>query len=279
MNLDVVDLSPKIGSELKIDVDTLLNGEIVDDLRALLVRRGVVIARGVHMDDEQQRAFTSRLGNLRLGSTAKEGDGGLMKVTMDVKENPAYAEYFAGTFFWHMDGTYDSVPPFATVLTPRRLSPEGGQTEFCNNYAAFEDLPKDEQAWLETLTVVHTMRAAMAHAYNEPTLEQYKLWASFESRRHPLVWRHHTGRKSLVLSSSLAYVEGLHPAESHELLNRLMAHATKPEYVYRHEWQLGDLLMWDNTGTMHRVTPYDENCGRELHRFTLNGEEPVMAAA
>jgi alpha-ketoglutarate-dependent taurine dioxygenase len=67
----------------------------------------------------------------------------------------------------------------------------------------------------------------------------------------------------------------MHPAESHDLLQRLMAHATQPQYVYRHKWQMGDLLMWDNTGTMHRVLPFDESSGRQLHRFTLNGEEPI----
>ena len=68
-----------------------------------------------------------------------------MKVTFDKKENATYAEFFPGTFFWHMDGTYEEVPPFATVLTPRVLAPKGGQTEFANNYAAYEDLPESEK--------------------------------------------------------------------------------------------------------------------------------------
>jgi alpha-ketoglutarate-dependent taurine dioxygenase len=80
-----------------------------------------------------------------------------------------------------------------------------------------------------------------------------------------------------VLSTSAARVVGMHPADGHALLQRLMAHATQPQYVYRHEWRMNDLLVWDNTGTMHRVRPYDENCGRRLHRFTLNGEEAVAA--
>jgi alpha-ketoglutarate-dependent taurine dioxygenase len=97
-------------------------------------------------------------------------------------------------------------------------------------------------------------------------------------RTHPLIWRHHTGRKSLLLSTSASHIAGMHPAESHALLRRLMDWATQPQYVYRHSWQMNDLLMWDNTGTMHRVLPYDVACGRRLHRFTLEGVEPVMAA-
>jgi alpha-ketoglutarate-dependent taurine dioxygenase len=69
----------------------------------------------------------------------------------------------------------------------------------------------------------------------------------------------------------------MHPLDSHDLLQSLMRHATQEKYVYRHTWTMGDMLIWDNTGTMHRVTPFPVESGRELHRFTLNGEEPVRA--
>lgn len=278
MALTAVDLTPRIGSELKVDVDALMSGAVAGEIRDLLVQRGVLIARDLHLDDDQQRAFIKTLGDLRLGTVKKEGEDGLMKVTFDKAENPTYAEFFPGTFFWHMDGTYEEVPPFATVLTPRVLSPTGGNTEFANNYAAYDDLPQDEKAFLETLQVVHSMPAAMAHAVPDAKAEDYALWCSYPERRHPLVWRHKSGRKSLVLSTSASHVVGMHPAESHALLTRLMGWATQAQYVYRHEWRMGDMLIWDNTGTMHRVLPYDVSCGRRLHRFTLNGEEPVAAA-
>lgn len=80
-----------------------------------------------------------------------------------------------------------------------------------------------------------------------------------------------------MLSTSAAYVEGMHTAESHDLLQRLMLHATQEKYVYRHEWQPGDLALWDNTGAIHRAMPYEDNSKREFHRCTLNGEEPITA--
>jgi len=278
MSLTTVDLRPRVGSELKTDLKTLLSGSICAQIRDLLVQRGVLIARGIEMSDEQQRAFTRTLGNLRLGTVKKEGEEGLMKVTFDKKENPEYAEFFPGTFFWHMDGTYEEIPPFATVLTPRVLAPSGGQTEFANNYAAYEDLPESEKAFLDKLQVVHTMQASIMPAIPEATIEQIALWHSYPARTHPLVWRHKSGRKSLVLSTSASHIVGMHPAESHALLQRLMSWATQPQYVYRHTWQMNDMLIWDNTGTMHRVLPYDVNCGRRLHRFTLTGEEAVVGA-
>jgi alpha-ketoglutarate-dependent taurine dioxygenase len=279
MTLTTIALKPCVGTEIKADLDTLLSGAVSAEIRALLVQRGVLVMRGLDMSDGQQRAFTRTLGKLRLGTVRTEGEEGLLKVTHDKKENPAYAEFFPGTFFWHMDGTYDEVPPFATVLTPRVLSPTGGQTEFANTYAAYEDLPDDEKAFLETLQVVHTMPSAMWPAYEDVTEEQLALWRSYPIRTHPLVWRHRSGRKSLVLSTSASRVVGMPLAESHDMLQRLMAWATRPDYVYRHEWRMNDVIIWDNTGTMHRVKPYDVDCGRQLHRFTLDGEEPITAVA
>jgi alpha-ketoglutarate-dependent taurine dioxygenase len=122
------------------------------------------------------------------------------------------------------------------------------------------------------------MQAALFSALPEATEKEVQTWFSYPKRTHPLVWRHKSGRKSLVLSTSASNIVGMHPADSRALLDRLMAHATQDQYVYRHQWRMGDLLIWDNTGSMHRVRPYDPNCGRELHRFTLNGEEAITAA-
>ncbi|CAN7342507.1 TauD/TfdA family dioxygenase [Phenylobacterium sp. LjRoot219] len=278
MPLEAVNLKPSIGSELKVTAGMLAEGGLAREIRDLLVQRGVLIARDVHLNDDQQRAFTRSLGDLRLGTVRKEGEEGLMKVTMDKKVNPEYAEFFPGTFFWHMDGTYDAVPPFATVLTPRVLSAEGGQTEFANTYAAYDALAEDEKAYFETLQVVHTMQAAMFPAVPDVPVSQMQKWFTYPERVHPLVWRHKSGRKSLALSTSASHVVGLHPADSRGLLDRLIAHTTQPQFVYRHDWRMGDVLIWDNTGTIHRVRPYDAGSGRELHRFTLNGEEPISAA-
>ncbi len=275
--LKAVDLEPRIGSELKIDKETLLHGDVAGAIRDLLVARGVIIARGLHLNDDEQRALARRLGDLRLGTVKKEGDEGLLKVTFDKKVNPEYAQFFFGSQLWHMDGTYEEIPPFATLLTPRVLSETGGQTEFANNYAAYEDLPEEEKARLDKLTVVHTMQAALFPGKRDCSPEEFALWCSYPNREHPLVWQHKSGRKSLVLSTSGSHVKGMHAAESHDLLQRLMLHATQPQYVYRHTWRMGDLLIWDNTGTMHRVLPFPEDSGRQLHRFTLNGEEPIRA--
>jgi alpha-ketoglutarate-dependent taurine dioxygenase len=276
-----------MGSEVKIRKAELVSGARAKEIRALLDQRGVLLFRGLAPDDNELRAIARTLGDLRIGGskrgadgkTLTEGDEGLLKVSLDAKVNPEYARFLIGNHLWHMDGTYEEIPPLATLFTPYRLSKTGGDTMFANTYAAFEDLSDEEKTVLEKLRVVHTMQAALFPAKRDCTPEEFAIWSSYPQRSHPLVWHHKLGRKSLVLSTSGAYVEGMHPAESHDLLERLMAYATQDKYVYRHKWQLGDLVIWDNTGAMHRVQPFDKESGREFHRCTLNGEEPIKAAS
>lgn len=287
LQLPSITLTPRVGSEVRIDRDLLLSGERAADIRALLDARGILLFRDLHPDDAELRAIARTLGDLRIGTQRRaadgailaEGDEGILKVSLDETVNPDYARFLIGNHLWHMDGTYEAVPPLATLFTPYRLSNTGGDTMFANTYAAWEDLPEADKAALAPLCVVHTMQAALFPAKRDCTPEEFALWSSYPQRSHPLVWRHRSGRTSLVLSTSAAWVEGMHPAESHDLLQRLMRHATQDKYTYRHQWRQGDLVIWDNTGTMHRVLPFDRESKREFHRCTLNGEEPIAAAA
>ena len=89
-----------------------------------------------------------------------------------------------------------------------------------------------------------------------------------------LVWTHRSGRKSLVLGNSAEYVIGVDSMTSARLLHGLREWCTTEPFFYRHQWSPGDMVIWDNTGTMHRATPYDPACGRMMHRTKLAGEEP-----
>jgi alpha-ketoglutarate-dependent taurine dioxygenase len=265
--LDVTNLTPTIGSEVSADPEALLSGAYADELREVLVARGVIAMRGIDFDDDQLRAFSQSMGELRMGTVYEQENDGMLKI-VDIP----------GAYFWHIDGTYTGIPPFATVLAPRVVAPEGGDTEFANTYAAFDDLPTDEQEYLKTLEVVHSVEASNRYASPEQTVEHFEKFLDYRHTQ-PLVWQHASGRCSLFIGFTASHVIGMHPADSHELLQRLIAHATQDKYVYRHRWAMGDLVMWDNTGTMHRVRPFDLASGRLMHRFTLEGFEPVRAPA
>ena len=266
--LTVIHLSPRIGSEIRADVQTLLSGTHAGEIRDLLEERGVIAFRELKLTDQQQVAFTKTLGTI-----VDEGENNIYKVTLDPLEN-AGAEYLKGAFFWHIDGTMQKAPIFASIMSSWRLSPVGGQTEFSNTYAAYDDLPESEKAAIDKLRVVHSIEAVQRYVNPEPTYAQLQAWRKWApSSTLPLVWKHRSGRKSLVLGSTAAYVIGMSAEDSSELLCRLRDHATQPHFVYRHEWKLGDLVMWDNTGTMHRALPYPLDSGRMMHRTKLQGDE------
>ena len=269
MNYAIKDLGRVIGTEVEIDPAVLVDGSQGADLRRLLEARGVLVFRRINLSDDQQVRVASSLGTVR-----EEGNAGIFKVSLDPKEN-ANAEYLIGSFNWHMDGTHDDVPCLASLLSGRRLSPAGGQTEFANTYAAFEALPDTEKAYLSSLRVVHTLESSQRAVFPTPTEAQVAGWRRFPPKTHPLVWTHRSGRKSLVLGTHASHVEGIEPAEGRTIIKRLMDWATQPRFVYTHEWTVGDMLIWDNTGVMHRVRRYDLDSGRMMHRTTLVGEEAL----
>ena len=114
----------------------------------------------------------------------------------------------------------------------------------------------------------------MRRADIEPTEANLAFWRKFPDKTHSLVWTHKSGRKSLVIGCHASHVEGMDKIEGQKLLQELLDWTTQSRFVYRHEWTPGDLLIWDNTGVLHRVEPYPLDCGRMMHRTTLLGEEP-----
>ena len=265
--IETTDLTPLIGTAIHADKATLLSGEPADELRDLLEQRGVLVFPKIDFTDEEQVVFTKTLGRV-----ADEGEKGIYKVTMDKKEN-AHADYLKGAFYWHLDGFSSPVPIRASLLTARRLADEGGDTEFCNTYAAYDALPEDDKARIDAIRVVHTFEATQRYWHPEPSFAELQLMQAMGRFDLPLVWKHSSGRKSLVLGSSAAWIEGMDRFESEALLIRLRDWATQPQFVYRHQWSIGDLVIWDNTGTLHRAMPYALDSARMMHRTKLEGEE------
>lgn len=267
MTFAAVHLKDDIGAEIRTDPKTLLRPETAARVRALLIERGVLVFKEIHLTDEQQVELAGLMGVVRA-----EGEKGIHKITLDKSVN-ARADYLKGSFNWHMDGTHDDVPVFASFLSGRTLSKVGGQTEFANTYMAYETLPAATKHRIAPLKGVHSVETSMRRGGVEPTEENLRYWRSLPDRAHNLVWTHESGRKSLVIGCHASHIEGMERAEGEALLDELLGWATQPAFTYRHEWSLGDLLIWDNTGVVHRVEPYPLDSGRVMHRTTLMGEE------
>lgn len=264
------DLTPRIATEIRADKDSLLDGVHADTIRELLERRGVLVFPQVHLTDGEQVAFTETLGT---PATERRGEQ-VYNVTLDTAVNKR-ADYLKGSLYWHIDGTMNEVPILASLLSCKVLPRNGGgDTEFCNTYAAYADFPDEDKQQLEPLRVTHSTWNTLLYHDPEPDVATLRQMMAIGERELPLVWTHRSGRRSLILGCTASHVNGMSLMASTELLVRLRAWATQADFVYRHSWSVGDLVMWDNTGTMHRARPYDPDSGRRLTRTKLVGEEP-----
>ncbi|CAJ1503742.1 TauD/TfdA family dioxygenase [[Mycobacterium] kokjensenii] len=264
------DLTERIGTEVLADKAALLSGAHAAALRELLEQRGVLVFPKIGLTDEEQVAFTETLGTL-----APERDGeAVYDVTLDTTVNKQ-ADYLKGSFYWHLDGTMNEVPILASLLSSRVLpAGGGGDTEFCNTYAAYDDLSDDDKQQIASLRAVHSAWNSLLYYDPEPEYALLRQMMAIGQCELPVVWTHRSGRKSLILGCTAGEIVGMDHLESVKTLVRLRDWATQPQFVYRHRWSVGDLVMWDNTGTMHRALPYAPDSGRMLRRTKLAGEEP-----
>lgn len=267
MALNYTFLTPLIGASVRGTPEELITPEAGAELRKLLRERGVLVFKELNLTTEQQVQLASYLGNVR-----DEGEKNIFKITLDSKINPG-ADYLKGSFLWHMDGTHDDIPVFASLLSGRKLSTVGGQTDFANSYAAYDALSDEMKARIADLKVMHSFTTSMLKAEVAQTPENVAYWKTIPNKTHRLVWKHEDERKSLVIGCHATQVEGMDSAESDQLLAELMEWVTQPKFTYRHEWSVGDLLIWDNTGVLHRAEPYPMDSGRVMDRTTLQGEE------
>lgn len=264
-------LKPEIGARILASKETLLSGEFAEEIRELLEQRGVLLFPEVHFTDEEQIAFTKTLGTF-----APEMRGGeVYKVTLD-KTQTATADYLKGAFYWHFDGFNNQVPIRASILSAKVLAPTGGNTEFANTYAAYDALPEERKTQIEDLKAVHGLAITQMYHTPEPTYEQFKEWRAVGRNVLPLVWKHQSGRKSLVIGNSAVNILDTDPMDGLELLVYLRDWATQERFHYSHEWAVGDCVIWDNTGTLHRAMPYALDSGRMMHRTKLQGEEAIV---
>lgn len=272
-------IQPRIGVEVSgVDLARGVTDVEAREILSLLERYGVVVFPKLEPDDAQQVALAKALGTI---VPAYRGDPArapeypeLMTISLD-PERSGSAEYLKGSLYWHIDGTTQDVPPMASLLSARELPEEGAGTEFCNTYAAYEDLPADERARLDGLRIVHSLEQSQRAVWPDPSDEQLAAWRRMPPRELPLVWTHRSGRRSLVLGSTAAHVVGMDASESRALIDRLQGWATRPEFIYRHAWSPGDVVMWDNRGTMHRACAYEQTVTRVMRRVELAGEEAI----
>jgi alpha-ketoglutarate-dependent taurine dioxygenase len=278
--LTINKLTDSIGAEVVgVDADRLASDDLLGDaVLDALEDNGVLVFPRLGLNPEAQVAFCRRLGEIDHSSDGHHPVPGIYPVTLDTSKN-ASAAYLRATFDWHIDGctpVNDEVPQKATVLSAFRVAERGGETEFASTYGAYDELTDVEKAHLATLRVVHSLEASQRRVNPDPTAEQLARWRARPTHEHPLVWTHRSGRRSLVLGASADYIAGVDRDEGRALLAELLARATTSDKVYRHTWSVGDTVIWDNRGVLHRAAPYARDSDREMLRTTVLGDEPIQ---
>jgi len=278
--LTINKLTESVGAEvLGVDSDRLADDELLAAaVLDALEENGVLVFPRLGLNPQAQVAFCRRLGEIDHSSDGHHPIAGIYPITLDKSKN-ASASYLRATFDWHIDGCTrmkDEFPQKATVLSAVQVAERGGETEFASAYVAYDELSADDRQRVASLRVVHSLEASQRRVNPDPSPQELARWRARPTHEHPLVWTHRSGRKSLVLGASADYVVGMAPDESAALLADLLDRATSADKVYSHTWSVGDTVIWDNRGVLHRAAPYAPDSQREMLRTTVLGDEPIQ---
>jgi alpha-ketoglutarate-dependent 2,4-dichlorophenoxyacetate dioxygenase len=294
MGIAIQRLHPCFAAEVTgIDLREVHDRDTLDQLRAGMDEYAVLVIRDQPLSDADQLAFAqrldgalhtktgisalqkNRLGNEALGDISNVDEEGRIRQREDRRR-----EYSLANRLWHTDASFQDPPGRYSMLHARVIPPAGADTEFADMRAAYDALDDGMKAKLEGLHVHHSIahsRQLLGFAFSESEKDALK------GAVHPLVRTLPYGRKALYLASHATRIMEWPVPDGRVMLLALTEHATQRQFVYRHAWRVGDLVIWDNRCTMHRSTAFeDDRYKRELRRVTTldiaRAETPLAAA-
>jgi alpha-ketoglutarate-dependent 2,4-dichlorophenoxyacetate dioxygenase len=284
MPIELRSLHPLFVAEASgVDLSEQIDAETVRALWDAIDRYAVLVFHDQRLTDAQLRDFAARFGDLEIGRSAARGGKRRLAIPQigDISNLDEDNRVRAlddrrrldslGNRLWHTDASYMPVPVVLGMLHAVTVPPAsalgGGETEFADMRAAYDALPDATKTAIDGLIVQHDIfwsRGQIGFTEFPPgDREQYPPSPQRLVRLHP-----GSKRKTLYLSAHASHVVGWPVADGRLLLLDLNAHATQPTFVYRHEWRIGDVVIWDNRCTMHRGRAHDENQPRDLRRAT-----------
>ncbi|MDH3700413.1 MAG: TauD/TfdA family dioxygenase [Alphaproteobacteria bacterium] len=285
MNMSVKRISDTFVGEVDgVDLSDDHDAAEIAAIRQALLDHSILVFRDQTMTNAEHVRFSQKFGPSEIHSVkqyllpefpeiialANRGEKG----TKPVANGGAY---------WHSDITYKAKPPMASILYGLEVPPEGGDTLFCDMYAAYDALSDTMKARLDGMQAEHSylerfmQMRARDHGFQKDAFElSDEQRAELAPATHPIVRTHpETGRKALFVNAGFTMrAIGVGADDEINLLDELNAHAGQDRFVYRHNWRAGDVVFWDNRCTMHRATDYDRSYSRRMHRTTVQGDVP-----
>jgi alpha-ketoglutarate-dependent 2,4-dichlorophenoxyacetate dioxygenase len=288
MPITIRQIGPCLAGEVDgIDMRTPLTAKEVAAIHAGMDRYAVLVFHGQDITDDQQLAFSQSLGEIEL--TLNTG----LRAAHEYRLPPTFADvsnldqhnrpmarddrrrlFSLGNRLWHSDSSFKTVPAKYSLLHARKIPSKGGNTEFADMRAAWDALDDETKAQCEGLVCKHSQMYSRQligfFELSDEERERFKPVYQTLVRTHPV-----TGRRSLYLSAHAGAIVGWPIPEARAFLRDLNEHATQRQFVYSHQWAVGDLVMWDNRQTMHRGRPFPAEEPRDVRRTTLAGDGPT----
>ncbi|MEB2318248.1 MAG: TauD/TfdA family dioxygenase [Pseudomonadota bacterium] len=265
-----------------VDLSRPLPAEDAAEIRAAFAHYAVLVFPGQSLDEEQHLAFTALFGpheksiavhrqDMVLRHRPEIADISNLNVENEIWGADSRQRMFQlGNRLWHTDSSFRQLPGYASALYARTIAPIGGHTQFADMRAAWDALPADEQARLAPLVAEHSIfhsRARLGFT-NFDEEERASLPPVLQRLARVIP---ESGRSSLYIASHVGRIVGMDDSQARELVDRLMAFATQPQFVHTHRWRVGDLVIWDNRCTMHRGTDFDDlRWTRDMRRSTVS---------
>jgi taurine dioxygenase len=282
-----------LGADIEgIDLARDLAAETVDAVKGAWGDHLVLRFRDQRLDDVQLMRFSAYFGELdwapviaasrvrvsgedRYVESVEEGRQYISVISNIIENGKAIGALGAYESIWHTDMSYNPEPPLGSALYALEVPPAGGDTGFANMYLAYDTLPGALRRRVEGRLCRHDASRNSAGELRRGSTEVT------DPRRapgadHPIIRTHPvTARKALFLGRRRnAYIQGLGLEDSEELLDALWAHATRPELTWYQQWQVGDLVLWDNRCVLHRRDEFDPQSRRLMHRSQIKGDRP-----
>ena len=277
-----------VGEVFGVDLTQPVGRADIEAIEAAIAQHAVLVFRNQRITDEQQLAFSHCFGELEA-----TGGTGISKPN-EQRLHPAFADvsnldadnrilardnrrrlYGLGNRLWHTDSSFKPIPANYSLLSGRVIVEEGGQTEFADMRAAYDALDNDLKAEIAELICEHSLiysREVLGFTdLTEAERATMKPVLQMLTRTHPL-----SGRKSIYLASHIGGIVGWPVPEARQFIRDLIEHATQRLFVYAHEWQPFDLLMWDNRCSVHRVRRFESSQVRDVRRTTVAGTAPTV---
>ncbi|ARP80272.1 hypothetical protein CAL12_05110 [Bordetella genomosp. 8] len=278
-SITVTPIAPALGAEISgVDLRKPLAADDLAAIKRAWSDHLVLRFRGQLLSDPELMALSRSFGELDPPGPNPYGKPFLtefpeINVISNVKKDGVpIGNLGDGEAVWHCDMTYIETPPMAAMLHALDVPPSGGDTYWANMYMAYETLPAELKQAIAGRRAIHDA------TYNSAGMMRKGMKEVTDPREapgahHPLVVRHpETGRAALYLGRRRnSYILGLPLDESNALLDELWAHATQPEFTFRQEWKLHDLILWDNRCTLHRRDAFDPSVSRIMHRTQIKG--------